>query len=974
LVKLSKDFPAGNDPSTPYEFGIAAYYPTERRLFNRKKKVSTQLRPISARILTLLLENHPEPVSIRTLRRNIWSHVGNDKQFKDCLKTHLDTLRKSFENVGLSRDMIERDGDVVAFLAEPIMPTAFGSFIAGREVGSVPRGVAVEFRDRVAEGKRLCALLLEEKNLRAVNIYGRFGVGKTALAYQTMKSLLGGQKVEGLVCLGPVTGLGLDQIYRHCGLLLGGEPEQTLKEKWENVQIPLSQKIHALVEQLRSRRYIVLLDSLEESMSGGRLLDLDLNQFLEIFLQQPSLSRIVITSNEPLYTVALEAQQFLHHYHLDTGLPEDEAIKFFRSLDHDGSSRLGDIPVSLIRVIFEKTRGFPRALRLVANILYKRPTLSLKDLLQKDGLFDAEITDTLSGEAQAGLDQNERLIMQALAVYNQPVGSDAVASLLESFMSASEADEKLDRLARGKFINVSRDRGEIRFAAHQWDIKLSYGQIQDVDTECGRRSWHLRAADYFARTKPDASAWRTLASLEAPLAEFHHLIKAESYERALAVADAIDANYLSAWGYHQRVISMRETLREHLPAIHEASNLRSLSSAYINAGKYDMAHSIAKQALSVALEHGARVEEANAQLNIGSALYHLSRYKLAERHYEAALATAREVGNKSAEGSALRHLGRLCRNLALHKKALMYYEAALAIAVDTHNNIAKCSALNGIGTAYTEQGLFNEALKRHNEALALARDLNLGKGKGGCLVQAGVAFRESGNYERARESFDEALSIARGLSDVATEMQALGGLGKLHLLQSKFEEALQNILRALEVATELNMKGAQQHWGTYLAQAYLHLGRLRQALRAIEEPLKQDTPWNNYRTSLVGGIVLAKSFAAGQLDAEEGAREAFQRACDGSEKLLTTTPTYYAAHYTRSVAMYGMALLSGKKKQGELLELCRAFLREASRRCSASGVRDDFQKLFGELVPIGPKSWPARVGLTFARKGRQRSS
>lgn len=962
MVKPSKDFPAGAGPNAPYEFGGACYFPAERKLQNWKARISITLRPYSARILAALLESYPEPVRVQDLHQALWPGT-TEEQFRACFKTHLSTLKRSLYAAGLNPDVIDRGSTALSFRAK----VSRGSSSEGlKVVGPVPRGAASEFRDRVAEREELGRLLVGRPNLRAVNVYGRFGVGKTALAYQVMTALLAERKVDGLVYLGPFTGLGLDQFYRHCALLMGGQPEHALREVWGNVQIPLGHKIRVLVEHLSRRRFVILLDSLEEMMSEGRLTDQDLSQFLDAFLQQPAEARLLITSNEPLYTAALDAQQFVYHFHLDRGLPSGDAVEFFKSLDYDGSSRFREIPAKLLEDITEKTQGFPRALKYVANILHKRPMLSLKDLLQKEHLFAAEITDKLSREAQASLGEEERRVMQALAVYNRPVGVDAVVFLVEPFMSARTAEEKLDRLARGKIINVIRDRGEIKCAINPWEAKLNYGEIPEGGGEHGRRRWHLRAADYYASIKPPAKAWRTLASLEPALAEFEHLVKAGSYERALAVVDAVDAHYLSEWGYHQRVISMRESLRDKFSDLRGAVNLRFLSSAYLNAGQYNMANALSKQALKLAREHGSKFEEAHAQLYAGAALYHLGHYKLAERHYLDALGTAREARNRPLEGVVLRHLGRLCRNLALHEKGLEFYHAALSIAVATHNGVAKCVALNGIGTAYTELGLFDEALESHNEALAIARDLNLKKAKGICLVQAGVALRESGDYERASESFAEALSTARELSDVVTEMQALGGLGKLRLLRSEFEEARGDIERALAIAAGLSMEGARQHWGTWLAQTYLHLGRLRKAARAVEGPREQNTPWNNYRTQLVDGIVLARSAGGGAGGAAEGARAAFAKASESADELLRATPTYYAARYTKFIAACGLALLSAGRARAARLREARALLKEARRRCSAPGVLDDFSNLFGELARADGEGALAAVSLAPA--------
>lgn len=963
MVKVGKDFAGEVMPVAPFEFGGIGYYPSSRLLFKYETNERATLPPIPARILKLLLDRYPDSLPVSELHKEIWRGVEEDS-FGKRLKSHKDTLRRELEGVGL-KGVLKRHNDSLSlnvyvrksFINEGAADTP------PNVVGTPPRGVTEVFRDRVEEISQVTHSLLNAPNLRGVNIYGRFGVGKTALAYQAVDGLLRDGRAEGLVFLSPHA-VSVEQIFRHCAQMLGGQAEHTLRDVWADARPPVSHKIQVLVEQVGARRCVIFLDGIEGLMSEGRLLDPDLDQFVDIFLSRRHKARLLITSTEPLYTSTLDNQHYLSHFQLDKGLPREDAVGFFLSLDYDGAAHLREIPRRLLDEIVDRTLGIPRALLYVANILASRPALSLRDLLGKEELFDAEIIEKLGREAQASLDENERKVMQALSVYNHPATAAAVAHLLEPYVAPAVVEEKLERLARGRYITVEREPSRMKFGAQQWDTKLNYNEIptEEGDALYNRRALHTRAAEYFARVAREKSEWKTLSDIEEPLAEFEQRVKAGDYARAFDLAQDLDAEYLSARGYHQQVISMREALREppparkgassNLPPEREAVNLRLLSGAYLNAGKPDHAQLFAQYALKLAQTHKIKLEEARALRALASALHRLGLYRQAESNYQNALVIARAAHSQALEGVLLRQLGQLYRDSAQHKRALKYLEDAHSMAVDTENDAARCLALKDIGRSFMETGRFEESLKKHREALDIARRLGQRKTEGVCLMHVGATLRELGDYAGATDYLEGSLSIAREMSDAVTEMRALGGLGKVRLALSDEAEAKEMVQRALEMAANLNMIGSEQHWGTWLAQIYLHQNSLPSAQEAIKKPLKLDTPWNNYRTSLVGGIIFARVSRSAGRGPSVDARLAFERARAVADELLTTTANYYAAQYTRCVTFYGLALLSSGAERAKCLDLAQGSLNEALSLCSEAGVLRDYSRLLEELSPL----------------------
>ena len=127
-----------------------------------------------------------------------------------------------------------------------------------------------------------------------------------------------------------------------------------------------------------------------------------------------------------------------------------------RELDIDGTLGLRDAKEEDLTRARIKTRGFPKGLEAFKQILASDRYTTLEELLAMP--TPENVVEALVGEAFNRLDTNAQKVMQALAVYNQPVTSAAVDYLLAPHIPAIDSAPILQRLANMHFARKESGR------------------------------------------------------------------------------------------------------------------------------------------------------------------------------------------------------------------------------------------------------------------------------------------------------------------------------------------------------------------------------------------------------------------------------------------------------------------------------------------------------------------------------------
>ena len=775
-----------------------------------------------------------------------------------------------------------------------------------RVVNVRPLDMTHSFKDRLREMRALCDHLADA-SVRLVSVVGRGGMGKTALVSRVLADLerrvepSEAWQVDGILYLSArSTGLGLERIYADVGRMLGEPVASALVACWADGGKSLAAKVEYLVEAMQDGLYIILLDNLEDVLAeDGGIAEEGLCLFVERCLTQPSGARLIVTTREDV-RLAAAALRGVRRIPLREGLPEGDAVALLRDLDPQGRLGLRDAPEDDLRRAAGLTRGIPRALEILAGILHRDPTASLPKLLADEATFGAEVVEQLVAEGYQRLEDSERRVMEALAVFDRPVDETAIAYLLHPWFPGLDVRACLRSLVGGYFVSASRVTGE--YSLHPLDRDYAYRQLSEEieqGEEYNRRNLELRTADFYMSIRKSEGEWQSIEDLAPQLAEFEHRVRAGDHDGACRVLEPIDYNYLFTWGHYTRLVELRERLLGRLadPGL-RAANLGKLGLAY----------------------------------------HFLGQFKRAIEFYKEALVIVREINDRTGEGRHLGNLGRAYRDLGQVGQAIALYEQALEIFRQMGDLWGEGVALSNLGFAYCDLGQVGQAILLYGQALEIFRQMSDRGREGATLGNLGAAYLALGRVEQAIKLYEEALAIAREIGDRHNEVVWLNNLGGVYRDLGRVEWAIKLHEQALAIARETGDRWGESYQLLGLGWTLLATGELFKARQYCAEARGLDVPATSFSAALALGIVLLhqRAPAAGETFADAAAR---------CQAMLDKTANLYAMRYVLATALVGSAVCDPRwAEEGEragLLALAVEEYRRALEICAALGVVRD---------------------------------
>lgn len=358
-----------------------------------------------------------------------------------------------------------------------------------------PLDVGLTFKGRERETDELRAYLAEPQ-IHMVSVLGRGGMGKTALVTRVLAELERGQlfapgdevgrPIDGIVYLSAQNSrITLERLFTDTARMFDRKVAGAMAARWANTSMSLAAKAEYLIEVMAEGTYVILLDNFEDELtSDGTIIDEGLRAFVEQSITKPSGVTLVVTSREKLKlpAAALRAARTIS---LSEGLSDSEAIALLRDLDAQGMLGLRDAPEADLKRAARLTRGIPRALEILSGLLYEDPTTDLMQLLSSKELFGTEVMGPLVQAGYQRLEEPERRIMEALAVFKDQVDETAIAYLVQPWAPGLDVRASLRRLINGHFVNLNSGTGQ--YSLHTLDQEYAYHQIPDTAHAEGMR-------------------------------------------------------------------------------------------------------------------------------------------------------------------------------------------------------------------------------------------------------------------------------------------------------------------------------------------------------------------------------------------------------------------------------------------------------------------------------------------------------
>lgn len=777
-----------------------------------------------------------------------------------------------------------------------------------RIINPLPDESRDHFVGREPEQAQLADLLLNRARL--ITVYGRTGVGKTALVCKVLADLAeaaDGSAPDGMVLLNAVsTGISLDRVLLDFARLLPDSARDELMGVAQSGVVPPTHKITMLFNLLGEGRYVLLLDGLDalQQPESGAFTDPQIGTLIESVVRQGGPICVLATSTEPL-PLPLELKPQERTIPLDQGLPTDDAIRLLRDSDPDNTAGLRDAPTHKLAQIAERLRGYPKALNAVVGRLLEDTLLSVDDLIaeSRDGPAGEGLTRLIVQQAIERLPGNLIRILEALAVFERPVKQAALEFMLAPYTDTSTLRAMLNRLVRAFHVVFNRAVGT--FGLHSVDREYCYtripvGQREDTPPRWSRYALHRRAADFYSRQHATPENWRNLDDIAPQLAEFEHLVQAELYNQAAELLNQFDAATLLKWGHYQRLIELHERLR----------------------GKID--------------DPQARMNSLN---RLGAAYGELGDGPNAIASMEEALALARELQDRKREGQTLSNMGAMYQMIAQYNRSLLYLDQAVAVLKEINFDEGLMRARSNQGLALHMIGRIEEAREAYDESLQLARALQNRHSEAISAMNLCNVYRDLSDLPKAREFGELARVLSKEVGDPASEAVALVNLAQSASVAGDQLTALRHFEEAQALADSLGFERLQAYARMAVGTSALETGDLGRARRAIESALSfppQPDFWP--------GVLLTQAIILMRMGEPEAARPILEESIRQADALITEMPTR-EMRYVRAIALGGLAVLGAGRLEPAIEAAC-----DARRSFIAPGLISEMSGFINALM------------------------
>ena len=827
-------------------------------------------------------------------------------------------------------------------------------------VGNLPQNPALILNRQNTEIATICNSMIDDESVtKVISVVGKAGVGKTTLICQVLENLSIYSHFDKIfyVDANDKTLSLLERLFEITGEAFGNSLRELLTGVWRNQKMALETRIDYLIDQYGDARCLLVLDHLGDSVtSEGHFNDPDVKQFIHQFLNRDHQTKLLMTSYVPL-TWDHEFFSMIQVVPLSMGLCEFTAKKHLHAIDKDGTLGLRDADSVTVAKIMKYTNGYPRALEALVGILVNRPLMTVDDLLDFNPLVNTDnVVDKWVDSAEDMLDDDQRMVMQALAVFDEPVDESAIRYLLDPYLEMTGIDISftLERLERGRYI--TRNNLTATISLHPFDKDYNYRLIKDDDRDLTEMSAGERffremnilppasdesskntftrlmlekhAADYYAHLRGDPSDWQSIRDLQPYLLEYGHRLRAHDYETSFTMLITIYTT-LKLSGFAHKIVEMILPLIDYLSESYQITCYNMLGMAYDDLGQYQDALACHLSALPLTrIEDNISAEVAHLS-GCGLQYSNLGNYDKALEHYDIALDKARTIGNRKQERSILNNMAVVYNSIGDKLEGLSTYEDSLDIAREIDDKQGIAVTLANIGDSYGALGDVDKTIECYHEAIELYESVGDKLGRGITIGKLGNAASMLGSYDDALKLLDVAVDIAKNIGNRLWEVLHQADIAAIYAQTDDIDKGLDLLESIMPEAEDIGTPIVMNYIYSVMAGLYLYSDQLECACTASETAIQYTTPGNQHYEYALYGLIQVR------LNHMAEARDAFNTSLDHAAELLDNTPNLYSPKYSRGLALMGLALVTNDMSYAD--DAKQAYL-HALHNCDAEGI------------------------------------
>jgi WD40 repeat protein/transcriptional regulator with XRE-family HTH domain len=329
-----------------------------------------------------------------------------------------------------------------------------------------------------------------EERCRVVSVLGMGGIGKSALAVTVMHRVA--RQFEVVLWRSLRNALSCDALVEECLQVLA-------PQRLHGLPVSLDARLRLLMEQLRVRRVLLVLDNVETLLEEGTgrmpIGTQGYGDLLRQIAQTSHQSCLLLTSREkPADLVPLEGSRSPVRALRLAGLDGRAGARLLAEKDVVGS------PQDRERLV-EEYRGNPLALKIVAQTIVELFGGEVVPFLEQSEVVFGGVRELLDEQFDR-LSVLEQTTLCWLAILREPIRLEGLLAVLSTPMTSTQVLEALDRLGRRSLIERGQRAGSFMLQS----VVLEYVTARLIalgsrEIEQGHLAYLIAYGLYHAQTK-----------------------------------------------------------------------------------------------------------------------------------------------------------------------------------------------------------------------------------------------------------------------------------------------------------------------------------------------------------------------------------------------------------------------------------------------------------------------------------------
>jgi tetratricopeptide (TPR) repeat protein len=667
------------------------------------------------------------------------------------------------------------------------------------------------FKDRREQVRQILEWLADP-GTRLITVFGRRGIGKSALAAKVAQILAtSSRECRGVANLSTRMGndLTIERIFFTCAEMAGPAKKAGLDEVWASRRSP-QDKLLLLFAALQEGMYLIILDNIESQLSdNGRLQADNLGIFLDVVFRAVAAPRVLVTSQVPI-SLDPAMRRMEARLHLKGGLPVDDCVSLLRDLDRNGDAGLLDAPATKLELAATRLHGVPRALELAVGALADdHLTLPSLDEVLKDFTARGDIVDQLAHSRHSRLDEESRMTLDVLAVFGTPVTREPVEWVMQPLAPGVDPVRALSQLADIHMVAVNRKSKE--FSLHPLDADIAYGALP-TDGPFSRRVLERRVAAWFESLRVPPP-WRSVSDVANHRLEYDHRLRANDYDECALILDEI-GGFLLWQGSTREVADMHLTIHDHLRAdVAVLAHLIGYGQAKHIGGPVEEAIQPLQQAVALAERMGDERQLERALLSLGSVFRGLRRLNEAIEVLRRTAEVAAHTGNVLQQSGALLSLSLSLSYLGDVPGALDVADQLSRLADRSGDPLIAGRTGDARSAAYIVASRWSQAVTAAEEAVQAYEAANAPEHLGYARNAAGIGLLGEGRVDAALDSLSRGRDDCSGAGSPRAEGLCLYNLSWAYWMAGNYDavkDAAQNAVEVLHRAGGPDLQASEK--------------------------------------------------------------------------------------------------------------------------------------------------------------------